>query len=92
MDCLHETIDVDDGERVCTCCGTIIGSFIDESAEWRVYGTTDEDPTRTGTITSELLPNSSYGSMMMRKRIPNHCKTLCMVVLVSRRAFLDGHL
>lgn len=68
MDCGHETIDIDEGERVCTCCGAVLGSYIDEGAEWRVYGNTDEDPSRTGTITSELLPNSSYGSMMMRKR------------------------
>jgi transcription initiation factor TFIIB len=68
MDCGHETIDIDDGERVCTCCGAIMGSYIDEGAEWRNYGTEDADPSRTGTITSELLPNSSYGSMMMRKR------------------------
>lgn len=50
------------------CCGAILGSYIDEGAEWRNYGTEDADPSRTGTITSELLPNSSYGSMMMRKR------------------------
>ena len=87
MDCLHETIDVDDGERVCTCCGTIIGSFIDESAEWRVYGTTDEDPTRTGTITSELLPNSSYGSMMMRKRIPNQSEESKSIAKLSAWSF-----
>ena len=68
MDCKHETSDVDEGERVCTDCGAILGSYIDEGAEWRNYGTADEDPSRTGTITSELLPNSSYGSMMMRKR------------------------
>jgi transcription initiation factor TFIIB len=68
MDCGHETIDIDEGERVCMDCGAILGSFIDEGAEWRNYGTEDADPSRTGTITSELLPNSSYGSMMMRKR------------------------
>ena len=71
MDCGHETIEVEDGERICTCCGSILGSYIDEGAEWRVYGNTEDDPSRTGTVTSELLPNSSYGSMMMRKRIPN---------------------
>lgn len=71
MDCSHETVEVDEGERTCTCCGSILGSYIDEGAEWRSYGNTDEDPSRTGTITSALLPNSSYGSMMMRKRVPN---------------------
>lgn len=68
MDCGHETIDIDEGEHVCQCCGAVLGSYIDEGAEWRVYANTDDDPSRTGTITSELLPNSSYGSMMMRKR------------------------
>lgn len=67
MNCEHDVI-ADDGERVCTKCGTILGSCIDEGAEWRVYSNTEEDPSRTGTITSELLPNSSYGSMMMRRR------------------------
>jgi transcription initiation factor TFIIIB Brf1 subunit/transcription initiation factor TFIIB len=67
MSCEHEVV-VHDGERVCTCCGTILGSCIDEGAEWRVYGNTEDDPSRTGTITSELLPDSSYGSMMMRRR------------------------
>jgi len=67
MNCEHEVV-VTDGERVCTCCGTILGACIDEGAEWRVYGNTEDDPSRTGTITSELLPDSSYGSMMMRRR------------------------
>jgi transcription initiation factor TFIIIB Brf1 subunit/transcription initiation factor TFIIB len=65
--CEHEIV-INDGERVCTQCGTIMGAEIDEGAEWRVYGNTEDDPSRTGTITSELLPDSSYGSMMMRRR------------------------
>lgn len=68
MNCEHEQIEIDDGEKVCQCCGLMLGSYIDEGAEWRVYSNTEEDPSRTGTITSELLPNSSYGSMMLRKR------------------------
>ena len=68
MQCEHTEIDIDNGERVCTCCGEIMGNYIDGGAEWRIYANTDDDPSRTGTITSELLPNSSYGSMMMRKR------------------------
>jgi transcription initiation factor TFIIB len=45
-----------------------MGNYIDEGAEWRVYANTEDDPSRTGTVTSQLLPNSSYGSMMMRRR------------------------
>jgi transcription initiation factor TFIIB len=68
MECEHVDVDIENGERVCTCCGQIMGNYIDEGAEWRIYSNTEDDPSRTGTITSELLPNSSYGSMMMRKR------------------------
>ena len=68
MECEHADVDIEYGERVCTCCGQIMGNYIDEGAEWRIYSNTEDDPSRTGTITSELLPNSSYGSMMMRKR------------------------
>ena len=70
MQCLHDDVDILEGENTCTCCGTILGSHIDEGAEWRMYSTTEDDPSRTGTITNELLPGSSYGSMMMRKRVP----------------------
>lgn len=87
MDCGHDDIDVDNGERVCTCCGAILGSYIDEGAEWRVYGNTDEDPSRTGTITSQLLPNSSYGSMMMRKRTPNQSEESKSLTKLSAWSF-----
>ena len=68
MQCEHVDVEIDEGERICVLCGQVLGSYIDEGAEWRVYSNTDDDPSRTGTVTSELLPNSSYGSMMMRKR------------------------
>lgn len=87
MECGHEAFDIDEGERICTCCGTILGSYIDEGAEWRNYGNTDEDPSRTGTITSELLPNSSYGSMMMRKRIPNQSDEVKSIAKLSSWTF-----
>lgn len=70
--CIHDErqIAIDDGQRVCMCCGTILNTVIDEGAEWRYYGSDDrnEDPTRTGNITNELLPESSYGSVAMHKR------------------------
>jgi len=87
MACLHDAVEIDDGERVCTCCGSILGSYIDEGAEWRNYGTGDEDPSRTGTITSELLPNSSYGSMMMRKRVPNQSDEAKSIAKLSAWSF-----
>jgi transcription initiation factor TFIIB len=68
MNCEHESIEVDEGERICTHCGTILGSLIDEGAEWRSYENTQHDSSRTGTLVNELLPDSSYGSITMRKR------------------------
>jgi transcription initiation factor TFIIIB Brf1 subunit/transcription initiation factor TFIIB len=86
MNCEHE-VAIDDGERVCTCCGTILGSAIDEGAEWRVYANTEDDPSRTGTITSELLPDSSYGSMMMRRRGGNQSEEGKTIAKLSAWSF-----
>ncbi len=87
MQCDHDEIDISEGERVCTCCGVVLGSYIDESAEWRVYANTEDDPSRTGTITSELLPNSSYGSMMMRRRTPNQSEEAKTIAKLSAWSF-----
>uniref|UniRef100_A0A6C0JWM7 Transcription factor TFIIB cyclin-like domain-containing protein n=1 Tax=viral metagenome TaxID=1070528 RepID=A0A6C0JWM7_9ZZZZ len=69
MDCQHILV-IDDGEHVCNKCGTIMNRVIDEGAEWRHYedGKGDEQ-CRTGFVTSELLPESSYGSMMSYKGV-----------------------
>jgi transcription initiation factor TFIIB len=70
--CFHDELKItlDEGQRVCTSCGTILSTWIDEGPEWRYYGADDrnEDPTRTGNVTNELLPESSYGSVAMHKR------------------------
>jgi transcription initiation factor TFIIB len=87
MQCEHDAIEIDNGERVCACCGNILGSYIDEGAEWRVYGSTEDDPSRTGTITNALLPNSSYGSMMMRKRMPAQTDEAKSVAKLSAWSF-----
>jgi len=87
MECDHSDIDIDCGERICKACGAILGSFIDEGAEWRVYANTEDDPSRTGTVTSELLPNSSYGSMMMRKRMPNQSEEVKSLMKLSAWSF-----
>jgi len=71
MNCIHESVEIDDGEKVCITCGTILGCVIDEGAEWRVYENTPNDPSRTGTMINELLPESSYGSVTYRKRFGN---------------------
>lgn len=71
MECTHkdeEAIVMCDGEKTCTHCGTMLGCVIDEGAEWRMNG--DDEPTRSGCFTSDLLPESSYGSMMARRRGP----------------------
>jgi transcription initiation factor TFIIIB Brf1 subunit/transcription initiation factor TFIIB len=87
MNCEHESLDIDDGERVCTRCGTILGSLIDEGAEWRVYSNTEDDPARTGTITNELLPDSSYGSMMKRRRGGNQSEEAKTIAKLSAWSF-----
>jgi transcription initiation factor TFIIIB Brf1 subunit/transcription initiation factor TFIIB len=61
--CEHTFI-VDDGEYVCNLCGTIGDRYIDEGAEWRNYEDGKEEKGRAGFTTSDLLPESSYGSII----------------------------
>jgi transcription initiation factor TFIIB len=78
MECQHSLI-VDDGERVCEKCGLILSKVIDEGAEWRNYeDSKGEEQCRTGFVTSELLPESSYGSIISHKGIGNssHMKAI----------------
>lgn len=58
---------VDEGQNVCSACGTILEQTIDDGPEWRYYGADDrnDDPCRTGAANNQLLPDSSYGSMAM---------------------------
>lgn len=60
-----------DGFYICAnnTCGKINKNIIDQSAEWRYYGSEDQtssDPTRCGMPVNPLLEESSYG-----------CKILC---------------
>jgi transcription initiation factor TFIIB len=65
--CQH-TLVIDEGQQVCTTCGSILDQVIDEGAEWRNYeDSKGEDQCRTGFVTSELLPESSYGSIISFK-------------------------
>jgi len=63
MDCQHEIV-VDEGEYVCQKCGLIGDRIIDEAAEWRNYENGKEESSRAGFTTSDLLPESSYGSII----------------------------
>lgn len=68
MTCKEHSIIIDEGERVCELCGSIQSKVIDEGAEWRNYeDSKGEDQCRTGFTTSDLLPESSYGSMISFK-------------------------
>jgi transcription initiation factor TFIIB len=67
MECIHSLV-IDEGQNVCNKCGIIFEQYIDPGAEWRHYeDNKGDDPARTGTTTSELLPNSSYGCMISHK-------------------------
>lgn len=58
---------LDEGNYVCSKCNTLLSRYIDHGAEWRFYGNDDSkgnDPTRCGLPTSDLLPNSSLGSII----------------------------
>ena len=68
MSCKHPSLVVDEGQQVCTNCGLIMDQMIDEGAEWRNYeDSKGEDQCRTGFVTSDLLPESSYGSIISYK-------------------------
>lgn len=58
---------VEEGQNVCSVCGTILEQTVDDGPEWRYYGADDrnDDPCRTGAANNTLLPDSSYGSMAM---------------------------
>jgi transcription initiation factor TFIIB len=72
MECVEHSIIVDCGEQVCERCGTIMCRVIDETAEWRNYeDNRGEDKSRTGGVTSDLLPESSYGSIVSLRGINN---------------------
>ncbi len=57
---------VEDCMQICSECSSIIGKVIDNTAEWRYYGSENksDDPSRCGLPTNTLLPKSSLGSMI----------------------------
>jgi len=83
MDCKHEII-IDEGEQVCTVCGTVMGTVIDEGAEWRNYDQgKGGDQCLTGFTTSDLLPESSYGSIMSFRGITSKDTSLKAIQRLS---------
>jgi transcription initiation factor TFIIB len=57
--CVDSVVHLIDGNWTCTGCFSIVGRFIDASAEWRYYGADDArgaDPTRCCPPANELLP------------------------------------
>lgn len=59
--------DVEEGSLVCLDCGLKLEELVDNSPEWRFYGSADNkqsDPTRCGNIINPLLPKSSMGTVI----------------------------
>jgi transcription initiation factor TFIIB len=59
--------DVEEGSLVCLSCGLKLEDLVDNSPEWRFYGSSDSkqsDPTRCGNIINPLLPKSSMGTII----------------------------
>ncbi len=68
--CKNKNCVINDGEiRVCTNCGMEHGSVIDDSAEWRYYGSEDNkrgaDPNRCGMPNNQMLGISSLSTVVI---------------------------
>ena len=65
--CEEETIKNINGELICVKCSVNYGNVIENSAEWRFYGSDDSkfsDPNRCGMPSNVLLPEFSLGSVI----------------------------
>ena len=72
--CGSSEIFVEDTMQICSKCCAVLGRVIDNTAEWRYYGSEDNrdgDPSRCGLPTNSLLPKSSLGSMIGGTRRDN---------------------
>ena len=89
--CNSNLIFTDEGFLTCTnnTCGVIYKDVLDNSAEWRYYGSEDNnnsDPTRCGMPINPLLKESSFGCKVVchmnssyeMKRIKRHTDWLSM--------------
>jgi len=72
--CGSTEIVIEDCMQICALCSSIIGKVIDNTAEWRYYGSDSksEDPSRCGLPTNSLLPKSSLGSMIGGNKYSNN--------------------
>jgi transcription initiation factor TFIIIB Brf1 subunit/transcription initiation factor TFIIB len=69
--CQSDNIYQQDGYHVCRNCGIHNSIVIDNTQEWRYYGSEDNkmsDPARCGMPTSDLFPNSSIGSIIYTQK------------------------
>jgi len=69
--CVSNLVLTDEGFYACTnkACGIIYTDMLDLGAEWRFYGSDDNqsaDPTRCGMPVNPLLKESSYGFKILR--------------------------
>lgn len=65
--CGSSELIVEETMQICKKCFSVVGRVIDNTAEWRYYGSEDNrdgDPSRCGLPTNTLLPKSSLGSMI----------------------------
>src|SRR5210317_276789 len=72
--CGSRDIIIEDTMQICSKCCAVLGRVIDNTAEWRYYGSEDNrdgDPSRCGLPTNTLLPKSSLGSMIGGTRRDN---------------------
>lgn len=60
-------IEMDEDEAICKKCSLSLGFQIDQSAEYRWFGSDDRnpDPTRVGNPLNPLLPESSMGTRIL---------------------------
>tara|TARA_Y100000389_G_C17416338_1_gene493921 strand:+ start:272 stop:1546 length:1275 start_codon:yes stop_codon:yes gene_type:complete len=65
--CLEDSVKNIKGELICILCSRTYGIMIDNTAEWRFYGSEDSkgnDPNRCGMPSNSLLPEFSLGSVI----------------------------
>lgn len=61
------SVETHDDEIICNACGTHLGYLIDNTAEYRWFGSDDRspDPSRVGNPMNPLLPESSLGTRIL---------------------------